>query len=62
LVSLVVALIVVGVLLGLVNSYIPMEPRIKLTINVIVIIAAILWLLNAFGIIGGMPRLHLGKL
>jgi hypothetical protein len=57
-VSLTVILIVVGILLGLVNTYIPMASSIKMILNVIVIIAVILWLLSEFGIVGGLPRLH----
>jgi hypothetical protein len=63
LISLVVVLIVVGVLLWLVNTYIPMAQPIKTIINVVVIIAVVLWLLSAFGILGDanavrVPRLH----
>ncbi|MGZ8201452.1 MAG: Thivi_2564 family membrane protein [Methylosarcina sp.] len=57
LISLIIGLVIVGVLLWLVNNYIPMEPRIKQILNIVVIIAVVLWLLNAFGIIGGVtPR------
>jgi hypothetical protein len=57
LISLIVGLVIVGVLLWLVNNYIPMEPRIKQILNIVVIIAVVLWLLNVFGIIGGVtPR------
>jgi cation transporter-like permease len=46
LISLVVLLIVVGVLLWLVNNYIPMDPTIRKIINVVVIVGVVLWLLN----------------
>jgi hypothetical protein len=52
LISLVVALIVVGVLLWLVNTYIPMDGKIKKILNVVVVVAVILWLLVAFGVLG----------
>lgn len=52
LVSLVVTLIVVGVLLWLINTYIPMDGKIKRILNVVVVICVILWLLSAFGILG----------
>ena len=52
LVSLVVTLIVVGVLLWLINTYIPMDGKIKKILNVVVVICVILWLLSAFGILG----------
>ena len=52
LVQLVVVLIVVGVLLWLVNRFIPMDGKIKSILNVIVVIAVVLWLLNVFGVWG----------
>jgi hypothetical protein len=52
LISLVVTLIIVGVLLWLVNSYIPMDAKIKKILNVVVVICVVLWLLSAFGVIG----------
>lgn len=51
LISLVVTLIVVGVLLWAVNTYIPMDGKIKNILNVVVVICVIVWLLYAFGII-----------
>lgn len=48
LVSLVVILIIVGVLLWLVNSYIPMDGKIKQILNAVVVIAVVLWLLALF--------------
>ena len=51
LISLVVTLIVVGVLLWLVNNYIPMDGKIKQILNVVVVICVVVWLLYAFGII-----------
>ncbi len=52
LVSLVITLIVVGVLLWLINTYIPMQGTIKQIINIVVVICVVLWLLSAFGVIG----------
>lgn len=52
LLGLVITLIVVGILLWLVNVYIPMDAKIKQILNVVVIIVVILWLLNVFGILG----------
>jgi len=50
-ISLVVTLIVVGVLLWLANSYIPMDGKIKKILNVVVVICVVVWLLYAFGIL-----------
>jgi uncharacterized membrane protein len=47
----VITLIVVGVLLWLVNTYIPMAGSIKTILNVVVVICVIVWLLRVFGII-----------
>jgi hypothetical protein len=52
LMSLVITLIVVGVLLWLINAYIPMDGKIKQILNVVVVIVVVLWLLSAFGVLG----------
>ena len=52
LITLVITLIVVGILLWLVNTYIPMDAKIKQVLNVVVIIVVVLWLLRAVGILG----------
>jgi hypothetical protein len=55
-------LIVVGVLLWLVNRFIPMQGSIKSILNGVVIIAVVLWLLNAFGLFHSLSRIHVGTL
>ena len=60
LVTVVAILIVVGVLLWLVNTYIPMDPKIKQILNIVVIIVVCLWLLQVFGIIGGVHGINTG--
>lgn len=52
LISLAITLIVVGILLWLVNTYIPMDGKIKKILNVVVVICVVIWLLSAFGVIG----------
>ena len=52
LISLVVTLIVIGVLLWLVNAFIPMDGKIKKILNAVVVICVVVWLLYAFGILG----------
>lgn len=54
LVQLIVALVIVGVALWLINQYIPMDPKIKMILNVVVVIAVVLWLLSVFGLLGPM--------
>lgn len=51
LISIVITLIIIGVVLWLINTYIPMANSIKTILNVVVVIVVILWLLSAFGII-----------
>ena len=51
LISLIVTLIVIGVLLWLVNNYIPMDGKIKKILNVVVVICVVVWLLYVFGIL-----------
>lgn len=51
LISVVLTLIVVGVLLWLINTFIPMAGSIKSILNIVVVIAVILWLLYAFGVL-----------
>lgn len=62
LIGLVVVLIVVGVLLWLVNSYIPMDAKIKQILNVVVVIAVVLWLLNLFGLFDSINAIHVGRM
>jgi hypothetical protein len=61
LIQLVIVLIVVGVLLWLVNNYIPMDRKIKSILNIVVVIAVVLWLLNMFGLFSSMSNMHFGR-
>ena len=61
LIQLVVVLVVFGVLLWAINTYIPMDGNIKKILNVVVIIAAILFVLSAFGILGSLSGMHVGR-
>ena len=54
LINIVIILIVVGVLLWLVNNYIPMDSKIRSILNAVVVIVVILWLLQAFGVLGSL--------
>jgi len=61
-ISLIITLVVIGVILWLVNTYIPMDPKIKNILNVVVIICVVLWLLSVFGVfnmnLGNVPRVR----
>jgi hypothetical protein len=55
------SLIVVGVLLWLVNNYIPMARSIKSILNAVVVIAVVVWLLNIFGLLSSIPSFRIGR-
>ena len=59
LLNVVVTLIIVGVILWLINTYIPMQSTIKKILNVVVVIVVILWLLYGFGVISNSGDIHL---
>jgi hypothetical protein len=61
LVHVVLVLVVVGVLLWLVNSYIPMAGSIKAILNAVVVIAVVLWLLTVFGLMSEISNIKVGK-
>ena len=58
LITIVITLIVVGVLLWLINTYIPMDGKIKKIINIVVVVVVVLWLLNVFGVLGNLRAVH----
>jgi hypothetical protein len=60
LIQLLEVLIVVGVLLWLVNRFIPMQGSIKSILNGVVVIAVVLWLMNVFGLFHSISRIHVG--
>jgi hypothetical protein len=60
LIQIVLLLIIVGVVLWLINRYIPMAASIKSILNAVVVIAVIVWLLNVFGLLTTIPRIHVG--
>ncbi len=61
LLQVVMVLIVVGVLLWLVDRFIPMASSIKSILNAVVTIAVVLWLLNIFGLMHYLTDIHIGK-
>ena len=61
LLQVVVTLIVVGILLWLINRFIPMAGSIKSILNAVVVIAVVLWLLNIFGLLQTLTNIHIGK-
>ena len=61
LINLILILVAVGVILYLINNYIPMDPKIKSILNLVVVIAVIIWLLSVFGVIGSLSGMRVGK-
>lgn len=58
LLTILLVLIVVGVILWLVNTYIPMDRKIKSILNAVVVIVVVIWLLQAFGLLGALKGVH----
>jgi hypothetical protein len=56
--NILIILIVVGVLLWLVNTYIPMDRKIKNILNVVVVIVVVVWLLKVFGLLSSIQNIH----
>ena len=61
LINLILILVAVGVILYLINNYIPMDRKIKSILNLVVVIGVIIWLLSVFGVIGSLSGLRVGK-
>jgi len=61
LLSVILGLVVVGVLLWLVNQYLPMDAKIKSILNIVVVIAVVLWLLSAFGLFDSISNIRVGR-
>ena len=58
LLTILIVLVVVGVLLWLINNYIPMDRKIKNILNVVVVIVVVIWLLQVFGVLGSLKNLR----
>lgn len=60
LITIVVVLVVVGLLLWLINNYVPMQGTIKSILNAVVVIVVVIWLLQAFGLLGSLGNIRVG--
>ena len=60
LINVVIALIVVGVILWLINNYLPMDGKIKSILNGVVVVVVILWLVQVFGVLGAISGVKVG--
>ncbi|MFH1156865.1 MAG: Thivi_2564 family membrane protein [Pseudomonadota bacterium] len=61
LVQFAIILIVIGVLLWLVNNFIPMDRKIKQILNIVVVVGVVLWIGNLFGVFDSLRGFHIGK-
>jgi hypothetical protein len=60
LIQVLLVLIVVGVVLWLINRFIPMQSTIKGILNAVVVIVVVLWLLNVFGLLHQLSNIRVG--
>jgi predicted membrane protein len=58
--SILLVIVLVGVLLWAVNSFIPMDSKVKSILNVVVVVLLIIWLLQAFGVLNGLAGIRVG--
>ena len=61
LLQVVLVLVVMGVALWAINTYIPMEATLKKILNVVVILVVLVWLLSLFGLLGPLSTLPPGR-
>ena len=57
LLTILIVLVVVGVILWLINNYVPMDRKIKSILNVVAVIVVVIWLLQVFGVLGSLKNL-----
>lgn len=60
LLSIILVIVVVGVLLWAINSFVPMDSKVKSILNIVVVLLLIFWLLQAFGLIQGLANIRVG--
>ena len=58
LINIIITLVVVGVALWAINTYIPMAKPVKTILNVVVVVVLVIWLLQVFGIIGSINSIR----
>jgi hypothetical protein len=61
LLTLIVVLVVLGILMYLINCYVPMDATVKKILNIAVVIFLVLWLLQAFGLLGPLEQIRIGR-
>jgi hypothetical protein len=61
LIQLIIVLVVVGVLMWMINSFVPMEARIKNVLNIVVVIAVVLWVISLFFDLSSIRTIRVGR-
>ncbi len=61
LINILILLVVIGVLLYAVNTWIPMDPKIKQILNIVVVIAVVLYLVQMFGLLDSVSHVRIGR-
>lgn len=61
LINLIIVLVVIGLILWLINTYVPLDPTIKRILNIAVIIFVLIWLLSAIGVLGTLSDIRIGE-
>ncbi len=62
LVGIILVLVVAGLILWMINTYIPMAGAIKSLLNIVVFVVLLIWVLQAFGLIGAIPGFRMPAL
>jgi hypothetical protein len=62
LIDIVLVFVIVGLLMWLINAFIPMAAGIKSLLNVVVFVVVLIWVLRIFGVVGEIPGVHIPRL
>jgi hypothetical protein len=60
LLTIIVTIVIVGVILWAINNFIPMDGKVRSILNVVVVVLLIIWLLQAFGVLGSLGGIRIG--
>lgn len=60
LLTVVIVIVVIGIIMWLVNAHIPMDANIKKVLNIVVLVAVVLWVLQVFGVLGSLNAVTVG--
>lgn len=62
LIDIVLVFVVIGLVMWIINAYIPMAAGIKSLLNVVVFVVVLIWVLRVFGLVGEIPGVHVPRL